>query len=47
MEKIRNYFKDFFEYDEIKQLKDIQSHNFNKYKKSFCDLECNENMIFQ
>jgi len=42
MEKLKNYIRDFFEYKEVKEQRDIQIHNFEKYKKTFCDLECNK-----
>lgn len=42
MERIIEKVKDIFEYAEIRQMKEIQKFNFSKYKKSFCDLDCNK-----
>lgn len=31
--------KDFFLDNEIKKIKNTQNHNFEKYKKTFCDMQ--------
>jgi len=46
MEKLTNIIKDFFDDEEVKKTRETQNQNFYKYKNSFCNLECNQNLIF-
>ena len=39
MDFLYEKFKDFNLDPEIKKVKDIQNHNFEKYKKTFCDIQ--------
>lgn len=46
MDKIIDYIKDIFDNKEVRQIKETQNHNFYKYKKTFCVIECNNNKRF-
>jgi hypothetical protein len=39
MDNLYEKIKDFFLDPEVKKIKNIQNHNFEKYKKTFCDIQ--------